>query len=180
MIETARLFLTPWTETERAPFVAMCADPEVMHDYGAPFDHATATERFERHKAAFARDGFGKWTLRLKSDGSYLGYCGVSPVWPTLPLAPGLEIGWRLVRAAWGHGYATEAARAALADLFARTDADEVVSFTNDFNARSLAVMARLGLARDPGRDFIFETGLAAVVFVAPRSRYAALTEGTT
>jgi len=179
MIETARLTLSPWTEAERAPFAAMCADPDVMHDYGAPFDAATAAERFERHMAAFGRDGFGKWALRRKSDGAYLGYCGVSPIWPTLPPAPGLEIGWRLVRAAWGHGYATEAARAALADSFARTDAMEVISFTNDFNVRSLAVMARLALARDPARDFTFETGLPAVVFVAPRSQYAGVTEAT-
>lgn len=181
MIETARLVLTPWTEADRAPFAAMCADPEVMHDYGAPFDHATATERFERHQAAFARDGFGKWTLRLKSDGSYLGYCGVKPC--VADPAARARARDRLAhgpRRLGSHGYATEAARAALADIFARTDADEVVSFTNDSNARSLAVMARLGLARDPDRDFTFETGLAAVVFVAPRSRYAAVTEGTT
>jgi ribosomal-protein-alanine N-acetyltransferase len=93
-------------------------------------------------------------------------------------VAPGLEIGWRLVRDAWGQGYASEAARAALADIFAHTDADEVISFTLPTNTRSLAVMARLGLTRDPGRDFAYETGNPAVVFVAPRIRYAAGAEG--
>jgi ribosomal-protein-alanine N-acetyltransferase len=78
-----------------------------------------------------------------------------------------------MVRAAWSHGYATEAAKAALADVFARTDADEVISFTLPTNMRSLAVMARLGLTRAASRDFLYETGLPAVVFVAPRSRYA-------
>jgi RimJ/RimL family protein N-acetyltransferase len=174
MIETARLTLTAWTEAERAPFIAMCADPEVMHDYDAPWDEAQAGERFERQRAAFARDGHGKWTLRRKSDGAWVGYCGVSPIWPTLPCAPGLEIGWRLAREAWGQGYASEAARAALADIFARTDAAEVISFTLPTNTRSLAVMARLGLTRDPARDFTYETGNPAVVFVAPRVRYAA------
>ena len=173
MIETARLTLSPWTETERAPFVAMCADLEVMHDYPAPDDEAAANARFDRYAAAQARDGFGKWALRTKSDGAFLGSCGVSPIWPALPPAPGLEIGWRMVRAAWGHGYATEAASASLADIFARTDADEVISFTLPTNSRSLAVMARLGLTRDASRDFVYETGLPAVVFVAPRSRYA-------
>ena len=180
MIETARLILSVWAEADRAPFVAMCADPEVMHDYPAPEDAATAGARFDRYAAALARDGFGKWALRRKDDGAFLGLCGVSPIWPTLPPAPGLEIGWRMVRAAWGHGYATEAARAALADVFARTDADEVISFTLPTNTRSLAVMARLGLDRDAARDFTYETGLPAAVFVAPRSRYAARAEGTT
>jgi RimJ/RimL family protein N-acetyltransferase len=180
MIETARLTLSAWTEAERAPFIAMCADPEVMHDYLAPEDAATAGARLDRYAAALTRDGFGKWAVRRKDDGAFLGLCGVSPIWPTLSPAPGLEIGWRLVRAAWGHGYATEAARAALADIFARTDAAEVISFTLPTNVRSLAVMARLGLDRDAGRDFTYETGLPAVVFVAPRIRYAADVEGKT
>ena len=180
MLETARLTLSPLTEAERAPFVAMCADPEVMHDYPAPEDAPAANARFDRYAAAIARDGFGKWALRRKDDGAFLGLCGVSPIFPALPPAPGLEIGWRMVRAAWGHGYATEAARAALQDIFARTDAAEVISFTLPSNARSLAVMARLGLTRDASRDFVYETGLPAVVFVAPRSRYAGSAEGTT
>jgi len=108
---------------------------------------------------------------------SFLERAGVPKL---LAPAPGLEVGWRMVRAAWGHGYATEAARAALADVFARADAAEVISFTLPTNTRSLAVMARLGLDRDASRDFTYETGLPAVVFVAPRSRYAAVTEGTT
>ncbi|HEX3407224.1 MAG TPA: GNAT family N-acetyltransferase [Caulobacteraceae bacterium] len=180
MIETARLILSAWTEAERAPFVAMCADPEVMHDYPAPEDAVTASARFDRYAAALARDGFGKWALRRRDDGAFLGFCGVSPIWGTLLPAPGLEIGWRMVRAAWGRGYATEAARASLADIFARTDADEVISFTLPTNTRSLAVMARLGLTRDASRDFVYETGLPAVVFVASRIRYAVRTEGTT
>jgi RimJ/RimL family protein N-acetyltransferase len=179
MIETARLTLSAWTEAERAPFAAMCADPEVMHDYLAPEDAATAGARLDRYMAAQARDGFGKWAVRRKHDGAFLGWCGVSPIWPTLAPAPGLEIGWRLVRAAWGFGYATEAALASLADIFVRTDADEVISFTLPTNTRSLAVMARLGLTRDASRDFIYETGQPAVVFVAPRIRYAAGAEGT-
>jgi RimJ/RimL family protein N-acetyltransferase len=173
MIETARLILSAWMEAERGSFARMCADPEVMHDYPVPFDAATANARFERHMAAFVRDGFGKWTLRRKDDGAYLGYCGVSPIWPTLPPAPGLEIGWRMVRAAWGQGYATEAARAALADIFARTDAAEVLTYTTATNQRAQAVMRRLGMDRAAHRDFCFEDGTPAMVFVAPRSHHA-------
>jgi RimJ/RimL family protein N-acetyltransferase len=170
LIETDRLRLVAWSEAERAPFYAMTADPVSMVDYGAPFDRKTAQERFDRHRAAFVRDGFGKWALRRKLDDAYLGICGVSPIWPTLPAAPGLEIGWRLVASAWGRGYATEAARAALHDIFARTDADEVIAFTAPWNARSLAVMGRLGLRRDASRDFPQEDGEPSLVHVAPRA----------
>lgn len=176
MIETERLSLCGWTEAEREPFLGMCADPEVMHDYGGAWDRAYANEKFERYVAAHQRDGFGKWAIRRKSDAAFLGWCGVSPIWPTLAPAPGLEIGWRLVRSAWGAGYATEAARASLADIFARTDAAEVISFTSPSNKRSLAVMVRLGLTRAESRDFLFEDGNPGLVFVAPQTRYARAT----
>ena len=146
MIETARLSLSAWTEAERAPYRAMCADPEVMHDYPAPFTTEVADERFERHLAAFAREGFGKWTLRRKDDGEYLGYYGVNPIWQTLAPGPGLEIGWRMIRSAWGHGYATEAARAALTVAFDGVSLNEIWSMTAVLNEPSQAVMRRLGL----------------------------------
>jgi RimJ/RimL family protein N-acetyltransferase len=169
MIETERLILTPWRESDRAAFRAMTADPEVMHDYLAPWTTAQSDERFERLSNAFSRDGHGKWALRVKGQETFLGYCGISPIWPNLPCAPGLEIGWRMTRAAWGHGYATEAARAALNDIFARTSAKEVLTYTLPTNERSLAVMRRLGLAREAARDFHYENGRPAVVHVAYR-----------
>jgi RimJ/RimL family protein N-acetyltransferase len=76
------------------------------------------------------------------------------PARPGHPLGPHIEIGWRLVRAAWGKGYATEAARAVLEDAFGRLGVREVLAYTAADNARSQAVMARLGMQRDPSRDF--------------------------
>jgi len=70
------------------------------------------------------------------------------------PIGAHIEIGWRLVRQAWGHGYATEAARAALQDGFFRLRLDEVVAYTGPDNLRSQAVMTRLEMRRDPSRDF--------------------------
>lgn len=172
MILTERLTLQPLAETDRDAHAAMMADPEVMHDYPAPMGRAEADQRFDRHMAAFARDGFGKWTLRRRADGAYLGFTGVSPIWPDLPPAPGLEIGWRLVRAAWGEGYASEAARAALRDIFQRTAAMEVIAYTSPTNERSQAVMRRLGLRREPARDFA-QPHDRSVVYVADRALWA-------
>jgi RimJ/RimL family protein N-acetyltransferase len=76
------------------------------------------------------------------------------PSRPGHAIGPHIEIGWRLVRHAWGHGYATEAARAALNDAFARVGLAEVVAYTAPDNLRSQAVMTRLQLERDPSRDF--------------------------
>jgi RimJ/RimL family protein N-acetyltransferase len=172
MIETERLILSTWTEADRPAFLKMTADPAVMWDYGGPFTPEEAARRFDRQIEAFQRDGFGKWALRRKEDGTFFGYCGVSPIFPTLAPAPGLEIGWRMMTHGWGQGFVTEAARAVLKDIFRRTDAAEVISFTMATNVRSLAVMRRIGLRRDASRDFRYETGFDAIVYVADRAAW--------
>jgi RimJ/RimL family protein N-acetyltransferase len=90
-------------------------------------------------------------------DGEFLGYAGIMPSSPEHPIGPHVEIGWRLTRPAWGHGYATEAAEAALKDAFTRVKLIEVVAYTASDNHRSQAVMARLRLQRDPSRDFTMD-----------------------
>ena len=94
---------------------------------------------------------------------------------PEHPLGNHLEICWRFIRAAWGHGYATESARAALTAAFA-TGLDEIVSYTSAENLRSQAVMARLKLRRDISRDFVANYGGATpwhgLVWVAQRNSW--------
>src|SRR5262249_54853290 len=79
---------------------------------------------------------------------------GVMPSPEGHRLGPHFEIGWRLVRNAWGHGYATEAARVALRDAFSRAGLTEILAYTAAGNVRSQGVMERLGLERDSSRDF--------------------------
>ena len=158
MIQTARAKLRPWQESDRAPLAQMHADAEVMADYGGGLSRVESDAKFDRYAAAFEQCGFGRWVLE-GPDGSFLGYVGIMPIWPTHPAAPGVEVGWRLVRDAWGRGYATEGARAALRDGFERHRWAEVLSYTAPDNARSQAVMGRLGLAREPHRDFTADYG---------------------
>ena len=154
MIETDRLILRPWREADRESYAALNADPEVMHDYPALPERDWVDAKFDRYSAHFRNHGFGRWMLERKSDGQTLGYTGIMPIWPEHPYGEGMEIGWRLVRSAWGQGYASEAATAALADGFGRLGFDEVVAYTTETNDRSQAVMRRSGMTYDPGRDF--------------------------
>jgi RimJ/RimL family protein N-acetyltransferase len=158
MIETSRLTLCRWEERDRTPFAVMNADPEVMQDLGGPISRAESDAKFDRYAAAFARDGVSRWALHGR-DGRFLGYTGVLYRGNAHPLGPHHEIGWRLVHAAWGHGYAMEAAKAALHDAFARAKLKEIFSYTSPDNLRSQAVMARLGLTRDNTRDFTADYG---------------------
>lgn len=141
-----------------------------MRDYGGPLERAQSDAKLDRYIAAFAQHGFARWAINGRA-GAFLGYAGVMPSPPAHPLGPHTEIGWRLMRDAWGQGYATEAAAAALRDVFARCGLTEVIAYTAADNSRSQAVMARLGLRRDPARDFsaTYESGLwHGLVWVTP------------
>jgi RimJ/RimL family protein N-acetyltransferase len=132
----------------------MHADPEVMADAGRPLDRAASDAKFDRYVAAFEQYGFTRWAVERR-DGGFLGYAGIMPSQPIHPLGPHVDIGWRLVRSAWGRGYATEAAAAVLHDAFTRCRLTEVLAYTDSANRRSQAVMDRLRLQRDPSRDFM-------------------------
>ncbi len=153
ILATDRLRLRTWEDRDRAALAAMHAHPEVMADYGGVLDRAASDAKLDRYAAAFARNGFGRWLVETPG-GDFLGYTGVMPGPDWHPLGPHVEIGWRLVRTAWGHGYATEAAKAALADAFGRAGLTEILSYTAPDNLRSQAVMRRLELERDASRDF--------------------------
>lgn len=172
LIETARLRLRAWRTTDRDAFAAMNSDAEVMADEGGPLDRADSDAKLDRYAAAFEQHGFGRWLVEDR-DGRFLGYAGVMPSPARHPLGEHHEIGWRLVRAAWGHGYATEAARAALDDALGRVGLAEMLAYTAPDNTRSQAVMERLRLFRDPARDFTADyatqKGWRGLVWVARR-----------
>ncbi len=142
-----------WRDTDREPFAAMNADPEVMRHFPATMERAASDAFVERIEAGFDRYGYGLWALEVLETGEFIGYTGLQ--WTTFEahFTPALEVGWRLTTKAWGHGYATEAAREALRVAF-EAGVPEVVSFTVPANARSRAVMERLGMTRDPADDF--------------------------
>ena len=176
MIETARLILRPWRAEDGAAYAAMLADEEVAGWIGGPFDAGQAAERMARSNAAIETHGYGRFAVERRADGRLLGHCGLMPIAETLPVGPGAEIGWALIGEAWGEGYASEAARAVIADAFQRLRLPEVIAFTTLANLRSQAVMQRLGMVHTPERDFdhpLFPAGHPLrrhVVFVARAS----------
>lgn len=132
----------------------MNADPEVMHDFPAPLVRIESDLKLDRYQAAIERLGFGRWAMERREDGLFLGYVGAMPIFDDHPCAPGVEIGWRMARGAWGFGYASEGAAGALRDGFERMMFEEVIAYTAPTNFRSRAVMRRLAMTRDASRDF--------------------------
>lgn len=152
MIRTARLLLREWREADRDDWAAMNADPEVMEFFPSTLDREQADAAFDRISTALAERGWGLWAV--EHEGRFLGFTGLSPVRFEAHFTPATEIGWRLSRDAWGQGFATEAACAAMQFAFDELGLDEVVSFTSTTNARSRAVMHRIGMTHDPSDDF--------------------------
>jgi RimJ/RimL family protein N-acetyltransferase len=148
VIRTERLVLRQWRDEDRAPFAALNADPVVMEHFPSTMTREQSDAFVDFNIRTIRERGWGLWAV--DADGMFIGFVGLNEP----RFMPGVEVGWRLARAAWGHGYATEAARAAVA--FARDDLrlDEVVSFTATTNLRSQRVMQRLGMTHDPADDF--------------------------
>jgi RimJ/RimL family protein N-acetyltransferase len=155
-LRTERLLLRRWHDADRAPFAALNASPEVMEHFEAVLSREESDAFVDEVEREFDELGWSRWAVELRSTGAFLGFVGLK-AWPAssgLPFAPAVEVGWRLTREAWGHGYATEAARAAVAYGFETLGLDEIVSMTAVTNERSWRVMERLGMTRDPADDF--------------------------
>ncbi|WP_232835471.1 GNAT family N-acetyltransferase [Actinocorallia populi] len=154
VMRTERLVVRRWREEDRGPFAALTADPEVMEHFPATLTREESDAMVDRLAARIEEDGFGFWALEVAGSGEFIGFTGISRVRFDAPFTPAVEIGWRLARGAWGLGYASEAARAALEFGFGEAGLDEIVSFTARGNLRSQAVMRRIGMIRDPEGDF--------------------------
>jgi len=155
---TQRLRLRRWRPEDAAPFAALNADPEVMRHFPAVLDRAASDAAIERIERAWDEDGIGFGVAERRADGAFLGMVGLNRIkLPEIgpPQDGALEIGWRLARAHWGQGYATEAARAWIDYGFASFADDAIVAIVVPENLPSQAVAERLGMRRDPARSFV-------------------------
>lgn len=124
----------------------MCADPIAMRYIGDgnAFDRGQSWREIAMHIGHWVLRGYGHWAVERKEDGAWVGQAGLwnPPGWP------GLEVGWRLARQVWGHGYATEAGRAAIEWAWRTLDTTELISVIQPDNAALIGVAKRLGMKR--------------------------------
>lgn len=154
MIQTERLLLRQWTDEDFEPFAALNADPEVMQFFPSVQTRAESDAAAAGNRAHIEKHGWGLWAVEITHTGEFIGFTGLWSVPPEFPFSPAVEVGWRLARAYWGQGFATEAARAAVYFGFGDLGLDEIVSMTTAANERSWRVMEKLGMTRDPADDF--------------------------
>jgi RimJ/RimL family protein N-acetyltransferase len=153
-MRTERLLLRPWRASDREAFARMNADPAVMEHFPGVLSREESDALVERIEAHFREHGFGWWAVEVTGEADFIGFVGLSVPNFTAHFMPAVEVGWRLGRDYWGRGFATEAARAAVAFGFERLGLTGIVSFTAPANVRSTRVMERLGMTHDPADDF--------------------------
>ncbi|MGW2406962.1 GNAT family N-acetyltransferase [Streptomyces sp. NPDC001739] len=147
-LETGRIALRPFTAGDVDRLVDLDGDPEVMRylNGGRPTPRETIrTERLPRLMRTFAATGtVGYWAAEAKDTQAFLGWFEFRPVEEDSPAV--VELGYRLRRAAWGHGYATEGARALVRKGFTELGVRRVTANTMAVNAASRRVLAKAGL----------------------------------
>ena len=154
MLYTARLILRQWRDNDLPEFAALNSDPEVMRFFAEPLSRQKSDAYAERIRRHIDEHGWGLWAVEVRELAAFIGFVGLSAPAFEAHFTPCIEVGWRVARAFWGMGYATEAARVVLAHGFGSLTLREIVSYTYTENWRSRAVMERLGMTHNPADDF--------------------------
>lgn len=153
-LSSGRICLRQWREADRQAFAALNSDPRVMEFFRSRLTRDESDALVDHIESHFRERNYGLWAVEVADVAPFIGFAGLHFAQFSAPFTPCVEIGWRLAYDYWGHGYATEAARLALAHGFGTLALPEIVSFTSTNNHRSRAVMERLGMRRDPEDDF--------------------------
>ncbi|MBV9949965.1 MAG: GNAT family N-acetyltransferase [Myxococcales bacterium] len=151
-LHSERLDLRPLRAGDLDEVAELGADGRVMEWFGGPVTRSASGHWLERQLEHWDRHGLGRF--HVARDGRFVGVVGLSRAEFDAGVVPGVEIAWRLVHAAWGRGYATEAARLAAADGFERVGLTEIIAVTTPGNVRSRRVMERLGMRHAPDEEF--------------------------
>jgi RimJ/RimL family protein N-acetyltransferase len=146
-VRTERLILEPWRSSDWEAFRSIATDVKVMRYItgGIPWTDEQIQNFVNRQVILYFERGFCRWKLLEASTGELIGFCGAG-MWHD---APDPEIGWWLAHNHWGRGLATEAARAALQDVFERVGLERLISIARPDNTASIGVMKKLGLQFD-------------------------------
>ena len=149
VIETERLILRTWQDSDFRRFTLMNQDPLVMEFFPKTLSQEESADSYRRITDFIQQKGFGLFAAEEKGSEEYMGFIGFNQPTFSSYFTPCIEIGWRLDRRFWNRGFATEGAKACLAYGFSSLDFKEVVSFTSTINKKSINVMKKIGMAFD-------------------------------
>lgn len=149
-LETPRLILRPWKESDFPHFYEMNRDPLVMAHFPSLLSETESRELFDEINRRIKLKGFGFWACELKSTKEVIGFVGLNEPTDPLYFNPCIEIGWRLRSRFWRQGYAKEAANATIQFAFKTLELDRIVAFTATTNTPSESLMKALNMTKMP------------------------------
>ena len=152
LLKTLRLELRALLTSDLQTACELGADPRVMNSLGGVCSKAASAAWLDRQLAHWQDHGYGRYWVG--ASGHFVGFVGLSRTDFDRGIVPGVEVAWRLAFAEWGHGYATEAARAVLDHGLSKLELGEIIAVTSAGNARSRRVMDRLGMVYSPHETF--------------------------
>ena len=147
-IETPRLILRQWAVEDHKPYIELNQDKDVMEFFPSILTEVEILAQIERLSIHIDQYGYGFFALVRKDNHQFIGFAGLSHPRFESYFTPCVEIGWRLSKANWNNGFATEAAKACLEYAFNRLAIDGIYSFTAIHNARSEHVMKKIGMVK--------------------------------
>jgi RimJ/RimL family protein N-acetyltransferase len=153
-LRTPRLLLRQWKDSDLEAWATMNADAEVRRHFPSVLTRELADAEATRIRNNITQRGWGMWAVEVPSVDAFIGFVGLNAPAFAAPWQPAVEIGWRLKRDAWGHGYATEAAAASLNFAFLHLALPQVVALSVTTNQPSHAVMTRIGMTPWQGMEF--------------------------
>jgi RimJ/RimL family protein N-acetyltransferase len=181
-LQTERLILRDWRESDWTPFFRHTNTPAVMRWLGGPRDAKGRATTRERLPLAAQAHGHCLWATERKVDGGHLsgellGFCGLKRANMAGGPMGDFEVGWRFREDAWGRGYAREAAIASIEAGFLQFGAPHIIALTVAENVASWGLMERLGMRRRPELDFRcpdFLPDKDTIVYSIDRAEWAA------
>jgi len=138
VLTTERLILRQWKDQDRDAFAALNNDPTVMRYFPRYFSRTESDSFVDANIEHIDEHGWGSWAVERKDTQEFIGFVGFSEPASWHPCAGRIEIGWRLAKAHWGQGHASEAAKHALSLGFSRFNFPEIISFTSLCNIPSI------------------------------------------
>ena len=153
-IETERLLLRRWRQTDLELLRALNSDPRVMEHFPSVQTREESDAMAARIRSHFKAEGFGLWAVEVLKGAEFIGFVGLSIPSFKSHFTPCVEVGWRLAQSHWGQGYAPEGARASLRFGFEELGLDEIVSMTVPANHKSRRVMEKIGMHREESEHF--------------------------
>ena len=146
LISSERLRLRAWQDADLAPLAEMCSDPKVMQFFPEALSYEQSKSLFDRLQKSYREFGFTYFVVELKESKEFIGFAGIIDQTYEAYFTPCIDIGWRFKKAAWGKGYATEAAKACLDFAFQKKKLTEVYSVCTSLNTASERIMKKIGM----------------------------------